>query len=156
MKNPPGRTRIKRIIILMSCAAAGLVVTALLLFLMSKLIMDMRDGSHASVKMPALVDLPNCSTQTQFEFDIESDIRNSRACETDADCELLYTGCPFGCDVAVDKNARERIALAVRAYRQYVNDNDCERCRSDCPVRDLKVMCENKVCVAAPKAAAGG
>lgn len=138
--------RIKRLIPILLAAVAALIVTVLLLFLMSKLIMDMRDGSHASVKMPALVGLPECPAQKQLEFDIESDIRNSRACEADEDCELLYTGCPFGCDLAVDKNARERIALAVRAYRQYVNDNDCERCRSDCPVSDLKAVCENKVC----------
>lgn len=138
--------RIKRLIPILLSAIVALLVTALLLFLMSKLILGMRDGSHASVKMPALVSLQECQAQKQLEFDIDSEIRHSQSCMTDEDCGLLYVGCPFGCDVAVNKSGSERISLAIKAYRQYMNDNECERCRKDCPVRDVKTVCESKVC----------
>lgn len=137
--------RIKRLIPILLSA---LLVTALLLFFMGRLLSGMNDESHTSVKMPALVELPNCPAQQQLEFDIGFEIRRSQACKVDADCELLYVGCPFGCDVAVNKNSAEGILPAIKTYRQYVNTNECERCRSDCPVRDLKAVCENKVCKA--------
>lgn len=138
--------RIKRLIAIALSAVAGLIVAVMLFFLMSKLVSGKHELFHFSIQTPILVDLPDCPAQKQLEFDIESEIRNSRACEADADCELLYTGCPFGCDVAVNKSGHERISPAVKAYRQYVNDNECERCLSDCPVRDAKAVCENKLC----------
>ena len=150
--------RAKRLIVIIGCAAAGLAVTLMLLLLMSKLLSGMHDESHTSVKMPAVVELPECPAQKQLEFDIDSELRNSRSCTADEDCELLYLGCPFGCDVPVNKSSRERILQAIRAYRQYVDANQCERCQLECLNQATsKAVCENKVCKSVkPDTPAGG
>lgn len=149
--------RINRLIAILFSAIVGLAVTVLLLFLMSKLVSGKYEHFHFSVQMPALVDMPDCPAQKRLEFDVNFEIKDSRACVTDEDCELLLLGCPFGCDVPVNKSSRDKVFRAVNAYADYVGANQCEHCQHGCgDSTALKAVCENKVCKSVEVGAAGG
>lgn len=78
------------------------------------------------------------------QLDIRERIADSRFCESDADCQLINPGCPFGCLVGVRKDQAPSITDALSAYREQASEA-CGSCTYECPDQD-DVKCLDNFC----------
>ena len=78
------------------------------------------------------------------QLDIRESIADARFCESDADCQLINPGCPFGCLVGVRKDRAPAITQALGDYREQATEA-CGSCTYECPEQD-DVKCLDNFC----------
>jgi hypothetical protein len=73
-----------------------------------------------------------CVSEEEIQADFDAHVEESNACELDADCALIFPGCPLGCFVAVRVDrVEECTAFADELIASYeVFGRTCEY---DCP-----------------------
>lgn len=74
---------------------------------------------------------------------INSYIQDSKQCQTDADCKLVFLDCPFGCGTAINSESVEKVQSMVDDY----NKNSCYGCDYDCAYL-TEVKCVENACIA--------
>ena len=74
---------------------------------------------------------------------INSFISDSKQCQTDSDCKLVFLDCPFGCGTALNIENVEKVQSMVDQY----NQNACYGCDYDCAYQ-TEVKCVENACIA--------
>ena len=72
-----------------------------------------------------------CATSEQIQADFDAHVEDSNGCASDAECTVIYPGCPLGCAVAVNaEHAAECAAYAADLIASY--ERGGASCEYDC------------------------
>ena len=85
----------------------------------------------------------NESQQLKEQETINSFIQNSKQCQSDSDCKLVFLGCPFDCGTAINTESVGKVQSMVDDY----NKNSCYGCDYDCAYL-TEVKCVENACIA--------
>ncbi len=87
-------------------------------------------------------------SEEELRADLESFIRDKRACGVDSDCALASLDCPVGCQTAV---AKAYVAVVEAKSRELVAEykERGQSCAYDCVPVDAR--CQAGLCTAAPR-----
>ncbi len=73
------------------------------------------------------------------EAELKAEIEKARECTSDAQCEIVGSKCPFGCNIAVNESEAERIREMVLGFES--------RCVYECG-KPGTLSCEEGICTA--------
>ncbi len=77
----------------------------------------------------------------ELKSTIALEIAASKSCVSNADCKIVYFGCPFGCSTAINASNEDKLKQLTESYRE----QSCAQCMYKCAAPGM-AQCVDSVC----------